>query len=154
MGGEAKKVQSKTFCISVMVFLLVMGPLTVVCNAGGMSSQEKGEGLLGEIMELLETIREMLRELALIVPRIVHNSNLRTINQAVDLYIMLEGEKPRGIGEEGQPGTLVGEGYLESGIEIPAGLRQEEGEWSEYFLEGDPPRGGPLTETNRDSQLN
>lgn len=56
----------------------------------------------------------------------------------------MEGKDPKGIGEADKPGTLVGEGYLESNPQIPVGLKEEEGEWSEYKLKGKPLRAWPV----------
>ncbi len=103
-----------------------------------------GPGKLEEGQQLLEDIKMMLKELAYMAPRAVHDYNLKTIDNQIDLFIMVEGKEPSGIGEAGQSGTLVGDGYLKKDPPIPIGLRQDTGEWSAYRIGGDPPRTWPV----------
>lgn len=102
------------------------------------------EGILQDIKELYESFRVAIQELLFSTPRIAHDKNLKTIDQAIELFRLVEGKDPKGIGEEGEEGTLVGEGYLESNPQIPVGLKEEEGEWSEYTLRGNPLRTWPV----------
>ncbi|MEW5922005.1 MAG: hypothetical protein AB1796_13890 [Bacillota bacterium] len=102
------------------------------------------EGVLQEMKAILAQFREALQELLFSTPRLAHDKNLKIIDQAVELYRIVEGKDPRSIGNEGEAGTLVGDGYLESPPRIPAGLYEEEGEWSAYTLKGKPLRAWPV----------
>ncbi len=102
------------------------------------------EGVLEEIKAVYEEFKVALQELFHSTPRLAHDQNLKTIDQAIDLFKLTEGKDPKGIGKEGEKGTLVGEGYLESNPPIPHGLREDAGQWSEYKLKGKPLRTWPV----------
>lgn len=129
------------------LYYLALALALLACSPGCEDLESlpgEGEGSLFQgLQERYEQSKEVLSELAWSVPRTAHDRNLQIIDRAVDLYIMVEGEEPRCVGEPGQPHTLVGEGYLEKVPPIPMGLRQESGPWSCYTLEGRPPRAAP-----------
>jgi len=111
---------------------------------GELQEELQKEGIIQEIKDLYEGFRVAIQELFFTTPRVAHDSNLKVIDKAIDLYRLMEGKDPKGIGEEGEKGTLVGEGYLKESPQIPVGLQEEEGEWSEYTLKGKPLRAWPV----------
>ncbi|NLX91365.1 MAG: hypothetical protein GXZ07_07225 [Firmicutes bacterium] len=134
----------------LLILLLILFSIAAGCQDEQLSTDDvpldalQKEGVLQEIKTILAEFREALQDLLGTTPRVVHDQNLKTIDQAVDLFRLVEGKDPKGIGEAGEPGTLVGEGYLESNPQIPVGLKEEEGEWSEYKLKGKPLRAWPV----------
>ncbi|MDO9573803.1 MAG: hypothetical protein Q7I94_02320 [Candidatus Contubernalis sp.] len=99
---------------------------------------------INKFQMFLEDLKAMARELLYMAPRAVHDYNLKTIDNQIELYMLVEEQEPRAIGETGQSGTLVGDGYLKKNPVIPIGLRQDTGEWSEYRIGGNPLRVWPV----------
>lgn len=93
---------------------------------------------------LSEDTKVVLKELGFLAPRTAHDYNLKIIDKQIELYKLLEGKEPNCIGEIGESGTLVGDGYLKKNPPIPVGLREDTGEWSAYRLGGKPLRALPV----------
>ncbi len=146
------------FIIIALLLLAVSVPLLSGCDEdyllryfertedqGGWGNETaETDDLLTKVKGIYERFNATLSDALFIPSRVVHDYNLRTIDRAVELFQLVEGMEPRGIGTAGEAGTLVGEGYLKSNPPIPFGLRTQEGEWSQYILKGNPLRTWPV----------
>ncbi len=134
----------KGITVLLILIMLLLCCLTGCDEEVYQESEYRDEENSQGVQRLLGDFKISLNELAYLAPLTAHDYNLKTIDRQIELYILVEGKEPSGIGGPGKSGTLVGDGYLKDKPAIPTGLRQDTGEWSEYRIGGDPLRTWPV----------